>query len=95
MLGIEWEIQEEMSMFMTFLTVEGDVFIVYGLDPVFILIFYGDRARQSLGNVHIHTDSAYDIYLLCLVASKDFTYHPSVLPIPIRISSSQNSCGRE
>jgi len=39
---------------MTFLTSKGHVFVVYGLDPVFILILYSDRAWQSLGNVHIH-----------------------------------------
>jgi len=40
--SIEWAVPEEMSIFMTLSASKWYVFIIYGLDTVFILIFYGN-----------------------------------------------------
>jgi hypothetical protein len=46
--GIQREVSEEMVMLVVFTTAEGDVLIVDGFLPFFILIFKLDRAKQWL-----------------------------------------------
>jgi hypothetical protein len=41
---IEGAVYEEIPIFMTFLTSEGDVFVFYGFCPFFLLILYGNKS---------------------------------------------------
>jgi hypothetical protein len=54
---VERAVSEEVAMFVAFPAAKGNVFIIYGLGPIFIVIFQSNGAWERLGYVHVDADS--------------------------------------
>jgi hypothetical protein len=55
--SVEWAVSKEVAMLMAFPAAEGNMLIVDGLRPVFVVIFQRDGAGKRLGYVQIHAYS--------------------------------------
>jgi hypothetical protein len=76
-----------MAMDVEFPTSKGNVLIVEGLDPFFILVRHYYRLGKGICNVHINTNSSIGNIPGTFVTSNILTKDPIVFPMPSRISS--------